>query len=198
MRSHPLSNLSNLCLLPLLVLLAALSAVAASACTCGISSDFSYVEHRLRFDRAFHGEVIDRGDEPERGLHWMRFRVFKDYSVPSRVWEDTATVWSSLWDASCGVSYPPGRQVLVFADTGSGRSGLPADALSTHLCALNVGPPRLDSVARELEAAVGLRARARNPRSAALGDWTRTGCGPVLFQGKVLANGALRSADGER
>lgn len=180
---------------PILSALVAVMAAAASACTCGIVLPFSYAEHRRDFARVFHGEVVAKGEEVERGRHWMRFRVIKDYSVTPPEGKDTATVWSPIWGATCGVGYPPGRQVLVFADTGQGlMSGLPAGALYTHLCARNAEPPQLDSVIREMEAAVGVRGRtpARPSRRRA----AEISCGQAIFDGAVKANGAKAPAAG--
>lgn len=177
--------------LPAALLLLGLLPDPAAACSC--IQPKPYADRRLEYHSVFHGEVIAAGGDEGSQLRWIRFEVIKDYSVKGSG-ADTLTVWTSGSGAACGVDYPVGAEVLVFADTGSYLPAKPAGALLSGLCFGNASGAGLEPALRAMEDALGVRPGGSRP-GLRRGS-TRVDCGQVLFEGKVQANGVLRS-DGE-
>lgn len=163
------------------------------ACTCVHVMPFSYAKHRLDYDRVFHGKVEESAIDSTAWLRKMRFRVLKDYSPASPVSDDTVTVWSQVGGEACGIGYPVGAQVLIFADFNRQRGG--NHLLWTTSCSRNAVPPQLDTALAGMEAATGVR--KRGTARPARGEGAGSGCGRVIFPGEVKANGA-RAATGGR
>lgn len=161
----------------------------ARACSCG-SELRTHAERRQDFSAVFHGKVTASEGDQSREIRWIRFAVIKDYSLNRGFVADTVTIWTAFQNSACGVEYPVGEEVLVFANSGAYPPGVPQGALVTGSCSRNIWGATLRDALRGMDEAVGVR--SRSPRAAARGNQAVVECGRILFGGKAQANGALR------
>ena len=163
-------------------------------CSCGALPQ-TPAERRLQFPAVFHGKVTASEDDTAFTRR-IRFAVIKDYSVDGSMVGDTATIWTYSQSSACGIGFPVGEEVLIFADTSRYPPLKPKGGLSSGLCHHNAWGAGLQEALRGMDEAVSVR--AAGPRPAARGHRAAVACGQVLFEGGAQANGAIRGGTRSR
>lgn len=167
-------------------LLLSLLPASAAACSCMVPK--AYAERRLEYPVVFHGMVSGSGMDDAGHNRWIRFQVVKDYGVKASG-ADSLTVWTGIHGGVCGVDYPIGTGVLVFADTGYHRPSQEA-RLETSICTGNASGTGMEQALQEMERTLGVL-RAGSIRGRSRGRSQMDG-GQVIFAGEAQANGVLR------